>query len=225
MDKFFDSNNPIMRFLARLVDLAVLNIITLLYCVPVITAGGALTAMNYVLLHLVREDETYVISMFRRSFRANFRQGILEGLLVLAITGITAVDMWGLHRIESRMATLMMIVITIIAVFMFVTCIYIFALQSRYENRVSTTILNAVKLMLTNLPRTVAMIVIWLIWAFILVYLNKAAPLVFLIFGLTFPGYLCTMLYNKIFEKLESLESEEDKDKEVGDKEDTEEKA
>jgi uncharacterized membrane protein YesL len=212
MDKFFDSNNPIMRFLSRLVDLAVLNIITLLYCVPVITAGGALTAMNYVLLHLVREDETYVISMFRKSFRENFKQGILEGLVVLAVAGVTAVDMWGFHRAESRMATLMMIVITIVAVFIFVTCIYMFALQSRYENKVSTTILNAVRLMVTNLPRTIAMIVIWLIWAVILVYLHKAAPTVFLFFGLTFPGFLCTMLYNRIFEK---LESEEDTDQET----------
>jgi uncharacterized membrane protein YesL len=212
MDKFFDSNNPIMRFLSRLVDLAILNIITVLYCLPIITAGGALTAMNYVLLHLVREDETYIIRMFRKSFRENFKQGILEGLVVLAVAGVTAVDMWGFHRAESRMATLMMIVITIVAVFIFVTCIYMFALQSRYENKVSTTILNAVRLMVTNLPRTIAMIVIWLIWAVILVYLHKAAPTVFLFFGLTFPGFLCTMLYNRIFEK---LESEEDTDQET----------
>jgi uncharacterized membrane protein YesL len=216
MDKFFDSNNPVMRFLARLVDLAILNMITLLYCLPIVTAGGALTAMNYVLLHLMREDETYVLRMFRKSFRDNFRQGIPEGLLVLAVAGITAVDMWAFHRFESRMATVMMIVITIVAAFMFVTCIYMFALQSRYENRVSTTISNAVMLMLTNLPRSVAMIVIWLIWALILVYLNRAASTVFLIFGLTLPGYLCTMLYSRVFTKLESEESQEPEENDPG---------
>ena len=31
MDKFFDSENPVMRFLSRLVDLAVLNIVTVIY--------------------------------------------------------------------------------------------------------------------------------------------------------------------------------------------------
>jgi uncharacterized membrane protein YesL len=134
---------------------------------------------------------------------------------VLAVAGVTAVDMWGFHRAESRMATLMMIVITIIAAFVFVTCIYMFALQSRYENKVSTTVLNAIRLMLTNLPRTVAMIVIWLIWALILVYLHKAAPTVFLVFGLTFPGYLCTMLYDRIFEKLESEEDKKDEEDEA----------
>ncbi len=206
MEKFFNSENPVMRFLARLVDLVILNVITILYSLPLITAGGALTAMNYVLLHLYREDESYVIRMFRKSFRENFRQGIPEGLLVLAAAAITVVDMMALHGSESRTATLMMIVITVIAVMIFVTSVYMFALQSRYENTVGQTILNAARLAVTYLPRTAGMAVIWLIWIMILVFLYKAASLFFLIFGLTLPGYLCTMLYNRVFEDLESEE-------------------
>ena len=206
MDKFFDSNNPVMRFLSRLVDLVILNVLTIVYSLPLITAGGALTAMNYVLLHLHRGDETYIIRMFRKSFRENFRQGIPEGLLVLAAAAITAVDMLALHGSESRTATLMMIVITVIAVMIFVTSVYMFALQSRYENTVGQTILNAARLAVTYLPRTAGMAVIWLIWIMILVFLYKAASLFFLIFGLTLPGYLCTMLYNRVFEDLESEE-------------------
>jgi uncharacterized membrane protein YesL len=206
MDKFFDSNNPVMRFLSTLVDLVILNVITILYSLPLITAGGALTAMNYVMLHMYRGDESYITGMFRKSFRANFKQGIPEGLLALAAAAITAVDLMALHGSESRIATLMMMVITIIAVMIFVTCVYMFALQSRYENTVSGTILNAVRLAISNLPRSAGMAVIWLIWILILVYLYKAASLFFLIFGLTLPGYMCTILYNRIFEDLESEE-------------------
>jgi uncharacterized membrane protein YesL len=89
---------------------------------------------------------------------------------------------------------------------LFVTAVYMFALQSRYENTVGGTILNAVRLAIGNLPRTIGMAVIWLIWIAILVFLYKAASLFFLIFGLSLPGYLCTMLYNRIFEELESEE-------------------
>jgi uncharacterized membrane protein YesL len=206
MDKIFDSNNPVMRFLSRLVDLVILNVITILYSLPIVTAGGAFTAMNYVLLHLLREEESYIIRMFRKSFRANFRQGIPEGLLILAVAGITAVDLWALHGSDSRAATLMMIFVTLIAIMLFVTAVYMFALQSRYENTVGGTILNAVRLAIGNLPRTIGMAVIWLIWIAILVFLYKAASLFFLIFGLSLPGYLCTMLYNRIFEELESEE-------------------
>ena len=203
MDKFFDAENPLMKFLARLVDLAILNVITLVYSIPVVTFGGAMTAMNYVLLHLVREDESYVIQMFRKSFRENFRQGISEGLLVLVVAAVTAVDMWLVHGSESRLATFIMIVITIIAVFLFVTGIYMFALQSRYENRVIDTILNAFRLAVGNLPITAGMAAIWLLWAAALAFIGSGAAVVFLFFGLSLPGYLCAMLYDKIFEKLE----------------------
>ncbi|MBE6039570.1 MAG: DUF624 domain-containing protein [Clostridiales bacterium] len=204
MDKFFDSENPLMVFLSRLVDLAILNVLTVCTSMLIVTAGGAMTAMNNVLLHLVRRDETYVTTMFWTSFKKNFRQGIPEGLLVLAAAVITAVDMWALHGYGSKAATLLMIVITIIAMFMAATFVYMFALQSRYENTVRGTLVNAFRLAIGNLPRTVGMIAIWLIWGLILVYLHRAAPAFFMIFGLTLPGYLCAMLYNGVFYNLET---------------------
>ena len=204
MEKFFDSENPLMRFLSRLVDLAVLNVLTVCTSFLIITAGGALTAMNNVLLHLVRRDETYVTRMFWTSFKKNFRQGIPEGLLVLAAALITFVDIWALHGSDSKAATLMMIMITVIAMFLAATFVYMFALQSRYENTVRGTIANAFRLAVGNLPRTAGMIGIWLIWVLILVYLNRAAPAIFMIYGLTLPGYLCAMLYNGVFNNLET---------------------
>ena len=206
MDRFFDSENPVMRFLSRLVDLAVLNIVTVVYSIPLVTFGGAMAAMNYVLLHLVRGDETYVIRMFRKSFGDNFRQGVPEGLLVILIAVITAVDMWALHGSDSRLLTVMMIIITISAVFIFVTAVYMFALQSRYENTVKGTIVNAFRLSVGNLPSTAAMAAAWTAWAFVLVYLHKAAALAFLLYGFTLPGYICAMMMDRIFEKLEKEE-------------------
>ena len=206
MDKFFDSDNPVMRFLSRLVDLAALNIITVVYSLPLVTFGGAMAAMNYVLLHLVRGDETYVIKMFRKSFKDNFRQSIPEGLLVILIAVITATDMWALHGSESKLLTAMMIIITIAAVFIFVTAVYMFALQSRYENTVKGTIVNAFRLSAGNLPQTAVMALCWVIWALVLVYLHKAAPLAFLLYGFTLPGYMCSMLLSRIFTKLEDGE-------------------
>jgi len=111
---------------------------------------------------------------------------------------------------ESRLLTFMMILITIIAGFLFVVFVYIFALQSRYENTVKGTILNAFKLAVANLPRTVLMMVIWIFWILVLVYYHRAALLVFLIYGFTLPGYLCAMLYDPVFARLEKTDNRED---------------
>ncbi len=207
MDRFFDSNNPLMRFLSLLVDLVILNVMTVACVIPVVTAGASLTAMNYVLLHLRRRDETYVTSMFRKSLKDNFRQGIPEGLLFLLMVLITAVDLWAMRGTDSKLITFMMILITIIAGFLFVVFVYVFALQSRYENTVKGTILNALQLAVAHLPRTVLMMVIWIFWILILVYYHRAALLVFLIFGFTLPGYLCAMLYDPVFAGLEKSDN------------------
>lgn len=210
MDKFFNAENPVMRFLSRVFDLALVNILTLIFSIPVISFGGSMAAMNYVLLHLVREDETYIIRMFMKSLKENFRQGILEGLLVLVVAGVTAADMWIAHGSESKSATFFMIMMSVIAVIIFIIAVYMFALQSRYENTVGDTIGNAVRLAIGNLPRTIGMAACWLVWVLALIFIGKAAAyLVFLLFGLSLPGYMCAMLYNKVFERLESGEKQQ----------------
>lgn len=203
MKKFFDVNNPLMRFLTLLVDLVIVNLMTLIFMIPVVTAGGSLAAMNYVLFHLRRKDETYVMRMFIKSFKENFKQGIPEGLLFLLMVCIAGVDLWAMHGSESRMLTFLMIIISIIAAFFIVVFVYVFALQSRYENTVKETFLNAFRLAIGNLLRTILMMVLWVIWIGGMLYFHRFSMLVFVIYGLTLPGYLCTMLYDPVFAKLE----------------------
>ena len=203
MKKFFDVNNPLMRFLTLLVDLVIVNLMTLVFMIPIVTAGGSLAAMNYVLLHLRRKDETYVMIMFIKSFKENFKQGIPEGLLFLLMVCIAGVDLWAMHGSESRMLTFLMIIISIIAAFFIVVFVYVFALQSRYENTVKETFLNAFRLAIGNLLRTIVMMVLWVIWIGGMIYFHRFSMLVFVIYGLTLPGYLCTMLYDPVFAKLE----------------------
>ena len=199
MKKFFDVNNPLMRFLTLLVDLVIVNLMTLIFMIPIVTAGGSLAAMNYVLLHLRRKDETYVMRMFIKSFKENFKQGIPEGLLFLLMLGIAGEDLWAMHGSESRMLTFLMIIISIIAAFFIVVFVYVFALQST----VKETFLNAFRLAVGNLLRTILMMVLWVIWIGGMIYFHRFSMLVFVIYGLTLPGYLCTMLYDPVFAKLE----------------------
>ena len=76
-------------------------------------------------------------------------------------------------------------------------------------NSVKATVTNAVRLALGNLPRTAAMMIIWIAWILVLVYLHRAALLAFLIYGYTIPGYLCTILYEPVFKELEKDEQED----------------
>ncbi|MBQ3323023.1 MAG: YesL family protein [Firmicutes bacterium] len=205
MDRFFDANNPVMRFLARIVDLAVLNLMTLVCMIPIVTAGAAITAMNNVLIHLVRKDETYVWKMFIKSFRQNLKQGIGLGLLFTAIFAVAGVELVMLHSIDAKSSTMFMIIITVIGICVFGVGIYTFALLSRFENTARGTLVNAATLALGHILRTLGMLAICAAWAVFLWFAHGITLLV-LLYGLTIPGYLCVMIYNPIFETMESNE-------------------
>ena len=197
-----------MQFLSRLVDMAVLNLMTIACMIPVVTAGAAITAMNNVLIHLVRKDETYVWKMFIASFKQNLKQGIGLGLLFTAIFAFAGLELMMLHSVDAKSSTMFMIIITVICLCVVAIGIYTFALLSRYENTVRGTLINAVSLALGHIPRTLGMLAVLVAWAALLWLLHGIFLLV-LLYGLTIPGYLCTKIYDPIFRSLEPNEETE----------------
>ena len=194
-----------MKFLSRLVDMAVLSLMTIAFMIPVVTAGASITAMNNVLIHLVRKDETYVWKMFLTSFKQNLKQGIGLGILFTAIFAVAGLELMMLHSIDAKSSTMFMIIITVISLCAFAVGIYTFALLSRFENTVRGTLVNAVSLALGHIPRTLGMLAVWAAWAALL-WLLHGIYLLVLLYGLTIPGYLCAMIYDPIFRQLESNE-------------------
>lgn len=207
MDRFFDSDNPLMQFLARIVDLAILNLLTVAFIIPVVTAGASITAMNNVLIHLARKDETYVWKMFPVSFRQNLKQGIGLGVLFTAIGALAGLELVLLHSVDTRASTMFMILITVFGLCVFAVGLYTFALLSRFENTVGGTLLNALRLALGHIPRTLGMLAVWAAWAVFLWYIHGIALLVFVLYGMSIPGFLCTMVYDPVFRTIETNEA------------------
>ena len=46
MKNLFNLDNPVFQVLARVADLAVLNMVCIICCLPVVTMGPALVALN-----------------------------------------------------------------------------------------------------------------------------------------------------------------------------------
>ena len=209
MDRFFDNNNPLMQFLTRVVDLAIVNLMTVIVMIPIVTTGPALTAMNNVLIHMIRQDGLSPWKQYRKALKQNMRQGIGLGLIFLGAGVIAAADLFLLHAIDSKASTVLMIIITVIGICAFVIGIYAFALFSRYENSIRGTLINAVRLAMGHIPRSLAIAAIWAVWAVFLWYIHGIALLVYVIYGLSLPAGACALLYDPIFQKMEDEMEEE----------------
>lgn len=211
MRDFFAPDGPAASFLGRVADLVILNLITLVCCVPVVTAGASLTAMNYVCLKMIRGEDAHYIRKFFHSFRQNFRQATLSWLLFLAIFAVTATDVYLIRHNRNYFPGVLSYMILAAAFLVFLIMLYVFPLLSHFENTVGGTLRNAVILAVSNLPKTIFMAVLFILPPVILFSVRALLPLVFL-FGLSVPGYFSALLYDPIFKKLEPEERGEDRE-------------
>jgi uncharacterized membrane protein YesL len=198
----FEEGNPFQGFLNKMTDLLILNLITLLLCLPVITAGAALTAMHYVLLKMVRGEEGYILQSFFRAFKREFRQATIMWFLFMALAALMVSTLTMVLQGGGSYPLWLPSSILVVAVLELICMIYSFAMQSRFDNSVYHTILNAVTLTFAELPSSLEMAVITLVPLIAFIFATILLPLLVL-FGLSVPGYACAMIYDPIFRKLE----------------------
>lgn len=195
-------DSPVMRVLNRVGDLLILNVLMIVCCIPVITAGAAFTAMHYVLLKIVRGEEGYLIRGFFKSFRSNFRQATLIWLLMLLVVAVYVGDIWIFNYSGLVFPKPLIIAVAAVAFVLLMIAVYVFPLQARFENSVKNTLKNAMLLAFANLPRTILMMACYIL-PLVLGYFSTYALLFVIMLGISAPAYAAAWIYSGIFKKLE----------------------
>ena len=189
MGRIFDMDSPVMRFLGRLADLMILNLVTLLCCLPVVTIGASLTAMHYVLLKMVRNEESYIVRSFFKSFKENFKQATGIYLIMTALGIVIGTDIYFWTNLEGTVATVMSAVSIGAACFLSMGLIYVFVLQATFENPVKRTIINSFLIALQRFPVTLLLAAYYgVILYFIIQFFVVDAFMVLYGFGLSALG-------------------------------------
>lgn len=209
MGKLFNLDSPILKVLGTLADLCILNLMTILGCIPIITAGASITAMHYVLLKMVRNEEGYVWKDFMKSFRKNFRQATCIWLLLLLFLFLFLADCY-IFKIMTESVSMPLLAVTgAFGLFLYMIYLYAFPLLSHFYNTVFGTIKNAFFVGIMAFPKTILMMAVSALPFILLYQFTQIFPLIAM-FGFTGTGYFCAWLYSGIFKKLEpkALESE-----------------
>lgn len=208
MDKIFNLDSPIMRGLSKVADIVWLNILTVVCCIPIITIGAALTAQHYVVLKMVRDEESYITRSFFKSFKMNFRQATCIWLIFFAFILMFLADIYIFLYSDMQFPRFMIIIVCALAMIVAIVGVYVFPVLSKFDNTVKNTILNSFKIALISLPKTILMLVIYIL-PVVLVFLSLRLLPISALFGCSGTAYLCAMLYNGVFKKFEPSEDEE----------------
>ncbi|MDE7252365.1 MAG: YesL family protein [Acetatifactor sp.] len=200
--KFLDIDGPLIQFLSKMADLMWLNILTMVCCIPIITAGASLTALNYMALKIVRGEECYITKGFFKSFKDNFGQSTIIWcffLLVAAVIGTDYRIMMNTNLGESKVMKILIIAAAALVLFTFM---FVFPVQAKFANSVRRTIWNAFVFSVFQFPRTVLMVVLYVIPLVMLYFFPHIFPLIF-VFCFSLPALLSAKLYNNFFLSLE----------------------
>lgn len=203
MDRLFSLNSPIIVFLTKVGGLMILNVLTILLCLPVITAGAALTALYYVTIRMVRDEETYIFQGYMKAFRENFRQSTVIWLVVLAVGGLLYYDFFVVMQFPaSALRSAGLVILTLVAVCFGVMAVYVFPVLSRFENTVKNTMKNAFLMGFFSLPRTILVLLIHLVPVTLVVLTLQSMPIIFL-FGFSGTAFLSSYSFSAIFKRYE----------------------
>ena len=158
MSKLFRMDSPLMRFLTKIADLMVLNILFCVTSIPLITIGASWTALYSVTLKMVRDEEGSVSRSYFRSFRQNFRQATLLWLGVLVALALLVLDIRVLNGMAGGTAPgLLRVGVEILALLGIMVLQYLFPSLARFEASLADTLKNACMMALAHLPKTALM--------------------------------------------------------------------
>ena len=176
-------------------------------------SGTALTALHYCLLKIVRGEDAYTFRSFFKACKVNFKQGSVIGTLFLLVYGVLLADV-RIFRLMQESATegiltstnIMNIICFAAMIFVFMDFLYAFPLQARFQNTIRATLKNAFLMAILSFPRTVLMAAVQ-IAVYVLAYYFSVQIMPFMIlFGISAPAYLCTMIYSPVLKRFEPEE-------------------
>lgn len=145
MDSLFSADSALMRGLTRLADVIILNLLFIATSIPVVTLGASLTALNFTAMRIGTGECNSVTGDYFRSFRRNFRQATVIGLVLALLIGVLAA--W--YVVVTNLAFGAMIELVLLAIWyvlaftLAAAALFVFPYLANFEGRTRDVLRNA----------------------------------------------------------------------------------
>lgn len=197
MSNPFDIDNPVWSKVSKVIDIIILNFLFLLCCIPVFTISTSFTALYFTALRIVSGTETYVSAEFFKSFKSNFKQAFLSGVIVFDGAVILAVITYFsyIYRIDILRAVMVVVDVMYAAVVS-----YVYPLLAKFTLSNRQLLLDSVLMAFRHFPYTLLNLAVWIGVGFCL-YARMQTWAVFLVFGFALVALLQSLWFQRIFHK------------------------
>lgn len=214
MDRLFNMDNKFFVFMGKIADLIILNLLCLVCCLPIVTAGASITAMFYVTLKMVRNEESYIVKSFFKSFKENFKQATIINLIMLVTALLLVLDLRIVNQLEGTVGQVLHVIFIAFMLLYLMIFLYIYPVLSKFYNSIRNTFVNAFLMSIRHLPYTILMLVISAIpiaiWFIPNTAILSTILMLFIMLGFATIAYCNSNFFVKIFDNY--IPKEEDAD-------------
>lgn len=193
----FNVNSNFARFMSRAVDVLELNILWMIFSLPLFTIGASTCAAYYVTLKMVDEEEGYIGKMFVKAFKDNFKQGTLMWLIT-AVCGYLCYLIWQAISKGDDVNFLIIVGAIIFTAIVIAINFYTYPIIARYENTLKKSIMNSIVICTLYFGRTLITLAITAL-EFVIIFWNKWTVLAGILIGPEFVIYTISGFAKKIF--------------------------
>lgn len=160
MGRFFNMDNKFFVFMGKIADLCMLNLLCIICCIPIVTAGASLTALYYVTMKMVRNEEAYIFRSFFWSFKQNFKQATVINIIMLAAAALLYIDTNIAGKMGQPAGKILGMIFAAFTLLYVMILLYVYPLLAKFYNSVKNTFKNAILMAIRHLPYTILMLLI-----------------------------------------------------------------
>ena len=188
-----------VKVLNRIADLVGLNLLAILFCIPIITIGASITAVYGCIFRIQEKREGYLTKDFWKLFKECFRSSTIIYLVGVAVVAMLYLD-YQIFATDSRLDILQVLVVAggILVAEIFT---YAFPMETYFENSLKATVKNALLLGISNIPYTLLMLGINVFPFFLVARIPVTFGIWFLI-GISGVAWINSFFLKKIFSKV-----------------------
>ena len=77
MNRLFNQESPVIRFLNGFADLILVNVLLIVFSIPLVTSGAAVTAALRITRDIMEDQAAHIMRTFWNAFRDNFKTSTL----------------------------------------------------------------------------------------------------------------------------------------------------
>ena len=216
---FLKPDSPVMRLISKIADILVLNILTIICSIPIITLGAAVTANFSVAMKVVKDEDNGVFVPYFKALKKNFKEATLAWLVLGMAIFLIVIDWrwiiqsgWGTTPFVYRFLVIFM------SAFVWLITLSIFPLIARYEMKMMEYFKAALILSITKfIP--LALVSLFILGSVVAcIWYARWFPLLYAFCTLTSMYFLC-LIYIKAFNRLEMKQKESEEETQDGEDE------